>query len=510
MTEPAKPVTLLHALKQQKCLSWDEMAKRVTNAFAAHEPDTKKMSVSGRNLRRIALSERGPDSKPTDVTMRALQFAFGYTIDQLLAPPPVGLLLTLDTVRDYRPDGHYQSDQPGKEMPESLEDSDLRSFKLFLNTRDIMAKRAKSLISAALSLHDSNCLDAAVPLLVQDGWLPDAPIPLDEVVLNWVRSSPADHLPAALAQLIPYWPTIAGRPLTRYSTAVDRFDRPKYFFDGMSYRLLAVRTSADRTELTFTSGTYWDHYDTSEALLFEAASVWSQSLDGSIDGPYRRWLSNPFDFTRRTAIPGVNALTIRRSTTGEEPRFYLVRRGDVATAMNTLHVIPAGEFQPSRDGPLHHETELRIEATIIREYVEELLNLEETRNPDLPPVDIESNEPYRGIHQAMRSSDMQAWYLGIGLYPLTWKPEILTACVFDAEVFDDLFADMVRNGQEGELQGTETRVPALEYHVKKNRPYAGLTFNKQNVEHFGQHPSTLPAGRACLTLAWRHRERLGL
>jgi hypothetical protein len=67
--------------------------------------------------------------------------------------------------------------------------------------------------------------------------------------------------------------------------------------------------------------------------------------------------------------------------------------------------------------------------------------------------------------------------------------------VFRADVFDRLFGKMSGRNTEGELVVGDG-----------NR---GLPFDGQNVGEFltgGQE--TLPAGAACLALAWRWRERL--
>ena len=43
------------------------------------------------------------------------------------------------------------------------------------------------------------------------------------------------------------------------------------------------------------------------------------------------------------------------------------------------------------------------------------------------------------------------WYLGVGLDPLTLAGEILTVLVIDAEVFDEIFANVVAWNSEGDI-----------------------------------------------------------
>ncbi|MEU9272662.1 hypothetical protein AB0E04_45845 [Streptomyces sp. NPDC048251] len=398
---------------------------------------------------------------------------------------------------------------PPSEISESLQERDERTRIEFKRVREAAAINPKRIIASAILHHDRERRDRGIPLLTKEGWIPSRPLPLHQVLLEYVEDPGSEYLHRARAQLVHYWPTAAGQSARRYSDAVQRYDRPRSFFDGTSYRLLGVQHSDHSPKLEFTTTQYWDHFDTGEALLFEAAWQQEHSFSDEIDGPFRQWLGDPFDLSRRSGIPGINTLTVRRSPGGL--MFYLVQRGNVATAVGTVHVIPAGEFQPSRDGAPHPE-ELKIEATMVREYVEEMLDHQEAREPSLPPIDVAQDEPYRPIYDEIMSGGASAWYLGIGLYPVTWKPEILTVCVFDREEFDTLFAKMQKTGQEGTIIGPDERVEfiGVNYDFKEGRPYKGIPFTEKSVKHYATHPGTLPAGRACLSLAWRHRHELGL
>lgn len=87
----SEPATLLQALVQQGHLSWDEAARRVSTAL--FERENERISLTGRHLGRIARLERG-NSRPTPIMRRALEYAFGHPIDQLLSLPGVQLATT--------------------------------------------------------------------------------------------------------------------------------------------------------------------------------------------------------------------------------------------------------------------------------------------------------------------------------------------------------------------------------------------------------------------------------
>jgi hypothetical protein len=68
--------------------------------------------------------------------------------------------------------------------------------------------------------------------------------------------------------------------------------------------------------------------------------------------------------------------------------------------------------------------------------------------------------------------------------------------VWDASSFDRIFGRMVTTNAEGDLIVGEG--------------LHGREFNAENIATYVERPETDPACRACLTLAWRGREELGL
>lgn len=90
MAEPVEPRTLLEAMVRQRQLTWDEAADLVVKTAKQHE--NASISLSGRHLGRLARSERA-GNRPNPATRRALQYAFGRTVDELLAPYSPGDLI---------------------------------------------------------------------------------------------------------------------------------------------------------------------------------------------------------------------------------------------------------------------------------------------------------------------------------------------------------------------------------------------------------------------------------
>lgn len=87
------PRTLLEALVRQRQLSWDEAARAVS--AAAVERGERGLSLSSRHLARLARRERASEARPNPATCRALQYAFGRSIEELLAPHIPGELVVV-------------------------------------------------------------------------------------------------------------------------------------------------------------------------------------------------------------------------------------------------------------------------------------------------------------------------------------------------------------------------------------------------------------------------------
>jgi len=211
---------------------------------------------------------------------------------------------------------------------------------------------------------------------------------------------------------------------------------------------------------------------------------------------YRRALKDPFDLWSRSTSLGVLVLTIRRGR--DSAGFYMHARdgGRVVVASELMHVIPAGEFTPSDRTYESLRRDFDIWSTIMREYAEEFLNMEEAYGHGGEWLDYHKKFPYRQLNEARQEGQLTVQVLGLGLDPLTWKPELLTVCIIDDAVFDVIFQDMVRKGSEGTL------IVGPEGH--------GLPFDEETVNLYANNPNTRRGASACLILAWEHRKLLGL
>ncbi|WP_370947026.1 hypothetical protein AB5J62_05585 [Amycolatopsis sp. cg5] len=339
--------------------------------------------------------------------------------------------------------------------------------------------------------------DADVPMLTQEGWILPQPVPVENVQLEWAdKPLPDDQSSEAhsrASRLLP-WRTGTER-YPSYSGALVQLTNRSQLYDGNLYRPTAIESMAGSLRLKFTEGSYFEHLDTTEVLAYEAAS---RSLAGhnSVDGRYRRWLRDPFDLTRRATGLGTVTLTIRLDNS--HAGFYMHKRDakNLSVGPGVVHAIPAGEFAPADIGLDSMSADFDVWHTVMREYAEEFLDIEEAYGRGGRPLDYDNDWPYSELSRARESGDLRPYVLGIGLDVLTWKPELLLVCVIDSTVFDSIFAEMVTAGREGTI-------------IVGPRGH-GIAFDKANISSYIDSANTRGAAKACLALTWRHRVELGL
>ena len=389
--------------------------------------------------------------------------------------------------------------------PQRLASRD-RGVARFLRVRRHVRAHRADLTERCIERQAEHRADESLPVLTRPGWIPARPLPLAAVKLVLREALPQEQLHRARADLRRHWPREAGKGrLETYAAAVEALDRPGIWFNGPSYRLLEVTPpSADRPDegprLTLALGHYFDGLDTSEVLAYEEALLDLRGRTEPLRGPYRRGLGDPFKLDTRAAMPGVSTLTVR--TEGSDAFFFMHRRegSEVAVAKDITHVVPAGEFQPHVDVPPVWKSDLDLWRTTMREYAEEFLGAPDASGGGGVTLDYAHDAPYADFEQALREGRVRVRFLGIGLDPLVWKPEILLVCVWDAEVFDRIFTSMGQRNEEG----------VLVVGSRAGGGYRGIRFIEENVLGYASHKDTLPSGRACLALAWRWRRELGL
>ncbi|BEL03317.1 hypothetical protein Q0Z83_015080 [Actinoplanes sichuanensis] len=366
----------------------------------------------------------------------------------------------------------------------------------YREVRKVVRSRQGRLGAVAWETADPAWKAAPVPVLTRPGWILETPLPLDRVGLRLLPGSevPDRSGPSAerAARLLPRRESNRGR--LRYSEALVDIDGLDHLHNGNVYRPVAVEADGRGLSIDFIGGRYFDHLDTSEILAFETAAGRGRRFP--LRRSYRRSLGDPFDLHARATSLGVLTLTVIKTDDGA--RFLMHSRDDnqVVVGSKAMHVVPAGEFTPASVYLEADAEDFDIWRTIMREYAEELLDREEAYGKEGSGLHYADEPPFRELEEARRSGALHVYALGLGLDPLTWKPELFTVCVFEPGAAERIFQAAVKRTWEGTvLRGTDGR---------------GLRFDAATVRRYSGDPNTRRGASACLDLAWRHRDVLGI
>lgn len=283
--------------------------------------------------------------------------------------------------------------------------------------------------------------------------------------------------------------------------------------NGLSYRVREI--TGDGRGLTFDLGPAWyfDYVNELEALGAELADHLTNygGAPPPAPLPLRGAPEAIFDLGNRSAVAGVNCLLIAKNYfKGEftdDPRrfthrfFTHLRRKKVLEAQNTVHVVPAGTHQPLGTATPEDRS---VWMTAFRELCEEVFGVREAVHRKALDVDFMDLPEVRDLETALLKGTAKDpepaarfYLLGVGLDPVTTKPEILVAIVVDWREAarrwpreDTAFSH--KFNEEGAASPQRLSREAL-WTWAVNPP--------EKIEGVDEPASTLPAGAACMLLA---------
>ncbi|MYW01848.1 transcriptional regulator [Streptomyces sp. SID3343] len=339
-------------------------------------------------------------------------------------------------------------------------------------------------------------------LLTRPGWIANEPVPLETVRLlrdPAPRGRPGlDGTEAELDGVRPRRDD--GTTILRYSEAVAELAPPRLFENRSCYRLLEVDTASGSPTLTFGSSSYFAGViDVCEAAAHEFAAA-SISAPSRVGTPFRDALGDSTDLARRPVTTAISTLTIRLDRRTVDAQFLVHWRdpAKVASGGGLHQVMPVGVFQPSDDATWNKDNDFDLWKAITRELAEELLGRAEDYGSDKAPIDYPTWPFYADLTRARDDGRVGAFWLGLGMDPLTFVTDMLTAVVIDADLFDDMFAQGSPRNSEGHVVRVEDGTGAG----------LGTPFTEHHVERLLHRERMRPAGAAPLGLAWSHRKRL--
>ncbi|RNC85214.1 MAG: hypothetical protein ED557_00090 [Balneola sp.] len=347
-----------------------------------------------------------------------------------------------------------------------------------------------------------------LPLLCIDRWIPEKPVPLESISCSLIDEKAPELNPVKLS--LPYTDEQNHFPL--YTSAVKELLKPKIFEDNRQYRFLDLESDGSNFQFNISRKPYSYFYKInygkgvqheliSELLrinkidLFD--DVFSFDKTPKIKSlPFRRkvleGLKNTETFNHTVVLGGVSTLTLLYD--GNSFRFLLHERGSgQGYAANIRHVIPAGEYQPLSKGD-NFSKDLPLWNNTMREYAEELGNLEEFKGEEGKIFDYSKTSPFSDYLREVEQGNIKNFFLGFGLDPLSLQAEVVSVSIFKEDTFNELFGPTpFTNNDEGVIITEADRW--------------GIPFTKEEVDQRLEE-GLLAAGDSALRLAFKHLEFL--
>jgi hypothetical protein len=315
--------------------------------------------------------------------------------------------------------------------------------------------------------------------------------------------------------LLPSEQAVRSPSLSRTIQSIER-PNPERFQSRPSYSLSGVsRDTEGRLRLSFRKAYYFDYIDCGELLALEVirefrdlaqsdralllnedpTSVAIDDLLLRLQGrlKLRTLLGDWRMVRRRPSLAGVNMLTVFLDKASGEATFPMMQRSALAgTAGGTVHVIPAGEFQPTSSALADWSKHCTLWQTILRETAEEVLLHPEAESHSKQMEELALAEPISSMLSLIRTGQWRTYFLGIGLDALTLKPEILVASVIDRQAFQSAFATYLPNGS---LPGKDS-----EGDIDRTGTGWGTRLTAENLRLYRDNPLALPAASGCIEL----------
>ncbi len=196
------------------------------------------------------------------------------------------------------------------------------SQRAWRDVRDQLIRNRTDLASRAVELYEPSWRLPHAPMLSQGSWLPDIPIALEDIELEWEPNPPKPIIvgqePEARA-LLPLRTRLQA--FLSYSSAIRYLSPPALFENRPCYRLLGVSFSSNtQTIFRFGQSCYFDKIDMSEALSHKLSSAVMNGTPSWSELPFRSLISDPYDLALRSVNSSITTLTIRCDRTTRSRR----------------------------------------------------------------------------------------------------------------------------------------------------------------------------------------------
>lgn len=322
----------------------------------------------------------------------------------------------------------------------------------WLRVRDYLVKNRYELGVSAADDFPADMQVAGTPLLAPPSWIPERPLPLGAIDLEFRPEAEHHGVTGTEATWLPERPD--GSRYATYSEVMGELAAPTVFENRSTYSLLEADLSGERGRLVFGRGKYFDSINTGEAAAHEyaAARLGSDTCD------LRKAIGDPCDLTRRPVNLAISTLTVRRERDPGDSTFLLHWRdpAKVGHAGGLYQVIPVGVFQPSGEASWNERNDFSLWRNMLREFAEELAGGPERNGDEKQPIDYGSWTFARAFCDGQAKGSVSRFCLGLGVDPLTYAADLLTIVVIESSQFDELFNHLTEANEEGSVLAAQS------------------------------------------------------
>ena len=315
------------------------------------------------------------------------------------------------------------------------------------DTRAYLKRHRSELDRAVVKDYPHALRVAETTLLSRREWMPTAALRFEDVRLEWCPTPPAGRAVHA-SPVLPLRGD--GSRYGSYAEAVGAIAAPTVFEDRPTYRLLDADLVSDSPVMRFGPGSYFDSINVGEAAAHEAAVA---RRDGAVIDGVRARITDPCDPGQRPVNVAISTVTIRRDTATGAGEFLLHWRDPrkVGHAGGLYQVVPVGIFQPSGYASWNRHNDFSLWRNTVREFAEELGGASEDHGSERAPIDYEAWDFASRLTRGLSSGSVDAYVLGLGVDPVSFATDLLTAVVIDGPLFDELFGTIASRNAEGRV-----------------------------------------------------------
>ncbi|GGL25004.1 hypothetical protein [Nocardia jinanensis] len=360
------------------------------------------------------------------------------------------------------------------------------SERAWIDTRSYVREHRSDLDAAAARAYPALHRVADSTLLAHEEWIPSAPIHLEDVV-SALEVTPVSKAVGSAPPASPALPVRGtGDLYTNYAEAVGELVAPTVFENRPTFRLVHADLTAETPSMRFGLGSYFDSINIGEAAAHEFAMALQGH--GELSG-VRAAITDPCDPAQRPVNLAISTVTIRRDPGTGAESFLLHWRDPrkVGHAGGMYQVVPVGIFQPSGNAEWNIGNDFSLWHNMVREFAEELGGADEDHGSEIAPIDYENWEFAARFDQARRDGSVVAYCLGLGVDPLSFATDLLTAVVIDGPVFDSLFGNALSSNAEGHILEWQPFTPEHVQSVVTEHPVqaAGIAALRRAISLLG-------------------------